>query len=262
LKKAALFILIFFIAVKAYAREPRIVSLAPNTTEILFALGLADCVVAVDRYSDYPEEAKNIKRLGDFNDPNIENLILLRPGYILVNTDMPADRRSYLEGLGVNIVKVSPKTVEGLLRDIERLGDLFNRRQKAFELTEDIKVRLKALPSGGKKNRPKVFIQLFDDPLITVSSFISDVIRLAGGENVASDIKEDTGLFSMEELIKRDPDVIIVIGFSSGSVIPSSVKAVRDNRMIRNINPDILLRPGPRVIDAIEALSKLFYEEN
>ena len=262
MKKAALFILIFFIAAKAYAREPRIVSLAPNTTEILFALGLADCVVAVDRYSDYPEEAKNIKRLGDFNDPSIEDLILLRPGYILVNTDMPADRRSYLEGLGVKIVKVSPKTVEGLFHDIERLGDLFNRRHKASELTEAIKVRLKALPADKGKNKPKVFIQLFDDPLVTASSFISDVIRLAGGENISSDIKEDAGLFSMEELIKRDPDIIIMIGFSSGSVIPASVRAVRDNRIIRNINPDILLRPGPRAIDAIEVLNKLFYEKN
>lgn len=262
MKKTVLLVLLFFVVAKAYAQEPRIISLAPNTTEILFALGLGDYVVAVDEYSDYPERVKDIKRVGNFNRPSVENIILLKPDYIMINTDMPSDRKAYLENLGIEIIKISPKTVEGLFRDIERLGDLFNKKEKALDLIEGSRNRLKVLPVSAIKNKPKVFVQLFDDPLVTISSFISDVIKLAGGENVASDIREDAGLFSMEELINRNPDIIIVIGFSSGSAIPSSVKAVRDNRIVEGMDPDILLRPGPRIIDAIEALNALFYEKN
>lgn len=233
-------------------------SLAPNTTEILFALGLGDSIVAVDEYSNYPEEAKNIERIGTFLNPNIEKMILLRPGYILTNTDMPHDKREYLETLGARIIKVSPLSVNGFLKDIENLGDIFNRREKAGLIIDDIKNRINALPVADK---PKVFVQLFDDPLVTVSSFIGDVIEAAGGKNIASDIKDDAGLFSMEELIYRDPDIIVAVGFSSEFKIPSSIKAVRGNRIIRDLDPDILLRPGPRIIDAIEALNRFFYEK-
>ncbi|MFH1854773.1 MAG: helical backbone metal receptor [Candidatus Omnitrophota bacterium] len=262
MKKPLFFILFLLITVNVYAQELRIVSLAPNTTEILFVLGLGDSVVGVDEYSDYPEEARYIQRVGSFDRPDIENIILLKPDYILVNTDMVSDKKVYLEGLGIKFVNISPKNIEGLCKDIEMLGNIFNKQQAAGNITGDIRRRLKALSMKEDKDRPKVFVQLFDDPLVTASSFIGDVIRVSGGKNVASDIKDDAGLFSMEELINRNPDIIIAIGFSSESKIPSSVKAVKNNSIIKDLDPDILLRPGPRIIDAIEALNRIFCEKS
>ena len=114
--------IILFIASPDRAEGYRIISLAPNTTEILFALGLGDSIVGVDEYSDYPAKAMAIESVGTFLRPNIERIILLRPDYILVNSDMDKDAAGYLEGLGVTIIKVAPENVEELCDKIEKIG--------------------------------------------------------------------------------------------------------------------------------------------
>ena len=104
------------------AGEYRIVSLAPSTTEILFALELGGSIVGVDEYSDYPREVRDIEHVGNFNKPNIERIILLRPGHILVNTDLDADLMDYLRARGIKIIKVSPKSVDELCGRMLTLG--------------------------------------------------------------------------------------------------------------------------------------------
>ena len=106
----------------------------------------------------------------------------------------------------------------------------------------------------------KVFVQLFDDPLVTASSFISDIIRLAGGENIALDMKDDAGIFSYEALIDRNPDIILLVGFSGNIGNFQSINAVRNKKVYKNLNPDLILRPGPRAAEAVEVLNKIFYE--
>ncbi|MBU1147584.1 MAG: ABC transporter substrate-binding protein [Candidatus Omnitrophica bacterium] len=245
--KKIIFLALFLLSVStAKAGEYRIISLAPNTTEILFSLGLGGSIVGVDEYSDYPREARDIKRVGNFNRPNVEKILLLRPEHILVNADLDADLMDYLKARGAKVIKVSPKSVDELYRKMLALGRIFNRENRASFIIEDIKRRIKELPVKRGAGRPKVFVQLFHDPLVTGSSFIGDVVRLAGGNNIAQDIKDDNGLFSPEVLLYRDPDIIVKAGFSKDS----------------DLNPDILLRPGPRIILAIEELHKIFYEQN
>ena len=239
---------------------PRIISLAPNTTEILFSLGLGDFIVGLDVFSNYPEEVKNIERIGTFNNPNMERIILLKPDYILVNSGLEKAREDYLTGLGIKVIKVSPKTIEGLYSDIKKLGVIFNKEENAKNIIQDMQTRIRNIPRAKKGGVPKVFVQLFDDPLVTVSSFVSDIIRLAGGENIASDIKDDAGLFSYEALIDRNPDIILAVGFSSNNDFPESINAVKNHRIYRDLNPDLVLRPGPRAVEAIEMLNRVFHE--
>ncbi len=256
-------IFLFFTLVFAdlgWAEGYRIVSLAPNTTEILFKLGLGKSIVAVDEYSNYPEEAKNIEKAGTFDKPDIEKIILLNPDYILVNAKFDTDKEVYLKKKGIKIIQVSPRTVESLCEDILKIGSLFNKEKEAAFIVNDINNRIKNLPRRSTGNRPKVFVQLFDDPLITVSSFVGDLIRLAGGENIAQDIKDDAGIFSIESLIDRNPDIIIVMGFSNKANFPKSINAVKNNRIYKDLNPDIFLRPGPRAIEAIEKFNRILYE--
>jgi len=262
LKRIVFLLLFLFIATISKADSYRIVSLAPSTTEILFTLGLGDSVVGIDEYSDYPSDVKSIDRIGNFARPNIEKIILLRPDYILVNTDIAKDTFSYLEDLGIKIIKVSPKSVDELCNEIEMLGATFGKENQAKSITQDIRSRIRKVSRSIEKDKPKVFIQLFDDPLVTVSFFIGDAIRLAGGENIAWDVKDHAGLFSVEQLIERNPDIIIAVGFSEGMLLPSSISAVKNNRIYKDMNPSILLRPGPRIIDAIEELNKIFYEKS
>jgi len=262
LKRIVFLILFLFIATVAKAEPYRIASLAPSTTEILFALGLGDSIVGIDEYSDYPSEAKSIDRIGTFARPNIEKIILLRPDCILVNTNLAKNTLDYLMSLGVNVIKVSPKNVDELCSDIEMLGARFGKENQAKSITQDIKLRIKKVSMRIGKDRPKVFVQLFDDPLVTVSFFIGDAIRLAGGENIAWDVKSEAGLFSVEQLIERNPDIIIAVGFSKDMLLPSSINAVKNNRIYKDINPNILLRPGPRIIEGIEELNRIFYEKD
>jgi iron complex transport system substrate-binding protein len=246
----------FLLAIACQAEAaPRIISLAPNTTEILFSIGMGDSIIGVDDFSDYPEEVNNIERLGTFNNPNMERIVLLKPDYILVNSGLEKNREDYLKSLGIKIIKISPRTMEGLYADIRELGVFFNKEKNAGDLIEDMRIRIADVSRNKKGAEPKVFIQLFDDPLVTVSSFISDVIRLAGGKNIASDIKDDAGIFSYETLIDRNPDIVLVIGFSESDNLPGSINAVRNKMIYKDLDPDIFLRPGPRSVEAIEKLS-------
>ncbi len=238
----------------------RIISLAPNTTEILFILGLGNSIVGLDNFSDYPEEVKTKERLGTFNNPNLERIILLKPDYILVNSGLGKAREDYFANLGIKIVKISPKTMEELYSDILRLGIIFNKEQRAKNILRDMRLRIENISRKRSGPSPKVFVQLFDDPLVTVSSFVSDIIRLAGGENVAWDIKNDSGIFSYEVLIDRNPDIILSVGFADKSDFPDSISAVKNNRIYRDLEPDLILRPGPRAVEAVEMLNRIFYE--
>jgi iron complex transport system substrate-binding protein len=150
--------------------------------------------------------------------------------------------------------------MEGLYSDIRKLGTIFNKEKNAEGLIKDMQSRIENVSKNKRGAGPKVFVQLFDDPLVTVSFFISDVIRLAGGKNIASDIKDDAGIFSYEALIDRNPDIILVLGFCGGDNFPESINAVKNKRIYRNLNPDLILRPGPRAAEAVEALNKVFYE--
>lgn len=262
MKKVIAFLFFLLIAARCNAAPYRIVSLAPNTTEILFALGLGDSIVGVDGYSDYPEAARAIEKVGTFDRPNMERIVMLAPDHVLLSSIADKDMIEYLEGLGMGIIEVSPDSVDELCSDIEMIGAVFGKESRASELVNDIKAAISSASRQTKPDRPRVFVQLFDDPLVTVSSYISDIIYLAGGKNIAWDIKDDAALFSYESLVQRDPEIVIIIGFSESSNLPESISAVRNNRIYRDIDPDVLLRPGPRTAGAIKQLNRIFYEKD
>jgi len=253
-------ILSLVIALRAEAAAPRIISLAPNTTEILFSIGLGDSIIGTDDFSNYPEKVRDVERLGTFNNPNIERIILLKPDYILVNSGLEKSIEDYLTGLGIKVIKISPKTIEDLYSDIKKLGVVFNKEEDAKNIIRGMQSRIKDISRTMEGRRPKVFVQLFDDPLVTVSSFISDIITLAGGENIALDMESDSGIFSYEALIDRNPDIILLVGFSGNASNFHSINAVKNKKVYKNLDPDLILRPGPRAVEAIEALNKIFYE--
>ncbi len=249
-------------ALNCEARDIRIVSLAPNITEMLFAIGMGDNIVGVDNYSNYPEAALVIRKVGTFFRPNMERIILLKPDYVFAHRDMSDDEGEYLRGLGVKVKSLSPGSIEEICDSIEELGQIFGKEREADEITAEIRNRIKLLQKDIKKEKPRVFIQLFDDPLITGAAFLGDVIEAAGGTNIAWDVRKDSGMFSYELLIKRNPDIVLIAGFSDVENLPASINAVKNKRVYGNLDLDILLRPGPRVLESVEALHRIFYEED
>ena len=251
----------------------RIVSLAPNITEILFRLGLDEEIVGVSIHCNFPEKAKSKVRVGSYISLDFEKITSLRPDLIIAtgagNTRDMVDR---LDKLGFYSYVIYPKNFDDILKSILHIGEVVNREKEAKRITEEMRKRsqrvielTKGLP------RPKVFIQIADAPIVTVGkgSFADDLIRLAGGENIAGKEKEVYPRFGMEEILKRSPEVIVISSMNPKGDYQKilqewnrwkTIPAVKNGR-IHLIDSDLLDRPSPRIIDGLEELARVLHPE-
>ncbi len=258
----------------AVEHKPRYISLAPSTTEILFALGLNEEIVGVSSYCNYPREAKSKAQVGDFSSPNIEKILSLRPDYVFCTGLEQAPAVIELKRQNLKVYVGDPKDVRELLESIREIGGIINKEKEAAGLTanmesqiSEITSRVKLIP-GDKKI--KVFLEIWHDPLITAGngSFVDHLITLAGGINIAADTKRPYSIFSPEEVIKRNPDCIIMAYMNSKSASKlagqrfgwQGINAVKNNRVYDDIDSDLLLRPGPRVVQGLQQLYNRMYQ--
>lgn len=259
-----------------YADEvkPRYISLAPSTTEILFALGLDEEIVAVSLFCDYPEKAKTKEKAGDFSQPNIEKILSLKPDYIFCTGLEQAQAILALKRLGLKVYVQDPKNLNELYATIKEIGNITLKNHQAEALIKDMQNRVDGISSKVKAipvdKRKKIFLEIWHDPLTTAGkgSFINDLIVLAGGVNIATDTKRPFSIFSAEEVIQRNPDCIVLAymdGSKPGQLMAKrfgweNINAVKNNRVFNDIVPELLLRPGPRVVEGIRELYKRLYE--
>ena len=191
----------------------RIVSLVPTVTEQLYLLGAGDKIVGVTVYCQRPPEAQTKEKVGTVIDANIEKIIELRPDLVIASplTDRKQIRK--LRGLELRVETFdAPTDFRGLCESFLTLSRLVGKEQKAEEVLERTKRELEAVKKRveGVANS-RVFVQIGANPLFTAdrASFINDLIECAGGINIASDAK--TGIYSREEVIKRNPDTILIV---------------------------------------------------
>jgi iron complex transport system substrate-binding protein len=251
----------------------KIVSLAPNITEILFSLGLDEEIVGVSIHCNFPEKAKNKVRVGSYISLDFEKIISLKPDLIIAtgagNTRDMVDR---LLKLGFQTYVIYPKNFEGILKSIDHIGQIVNRDREARAIIEGMKKRSqKVIELTKDLPRPKVFIQIGEAPIVTVGkgSFADDLIRIAGGENIAGEEKEVYPRFGMEEILKRSPEVIVISSMNPKGDYQKilqewnrwkTIPAVKNGR-IYLIDSDLLDRPSPRIIDGLEELARVLHPE-
>ena len=259
------------------AKTPqRIISLAPSNTEILFALGLGNKVVGVTEFCDYPEEAKAIEKVGGI-EPNLEKMVALNPDLVLAIGGSPAqvEKATEMEKLGLTVLVLEPGDIEGIMANIELVGRATDAEKEATELTAEMRKRFDDIIAKTEKadSRPKVFFELdATDPSKPYTpgpgSFIDALITLAGGSNIGAGAKMQWAQLSTEEIIAQDPE-IIVLGDANYGVTAEMVKgrpgwsvitAVRDSA-IYPIDDILISRPGPRIIDGLEALARIIHPE-
>lgn len=257
----------------------RIVSLAPSNTEVLFALGLGERVVGVTKYCDYPPEVLRLVRegritvVGGYADPSIERIVALKPDLVLAATTVQLKVVRLLEGKGLVVVALAPKSVEDILRDIRLVGKITCRVEEAEKLVEDMEARIKSVLEKVRHAtyRPRVYYEIWHNPLMSAGpgTWIDELIRLAGGENIFSDAKVKYPEVSSEAVIRRNPEVIIVkVGYMGGvakdeigrRVGWSVIDAVKNDR-IYEVDEDIVIRPGPRIVEGLEVLAKILHPE-
>lgn len=243
----------------------RIVSLAPHVTELVFAAGAGDRLVAVSDYSDFPEQAKQIPSIGSIFALDLERLLALKPDLVILwGTGNAKQLAKKLRGNKLVVFESEAHDYEDIASSIERIATLAGTdaagklsaqqfRQRLQQLREQYRLKAQEKPIT-------VFHQMVKSPLMTVNHehFISKMMQLCGGQNIFADLKEISSTITVEALLLANPEMIFSGGKTNGKLsnewtqLPS-LKAVK-NHAIYSINGDWLHRSGPRVLDASEQL--------
>jgi len=248
----------------------RIVSLTPANTEILFALGLKGRIVADTTYCDYPPEAKTLPHVGDSN-ISIEKVIAQKPDLVVASASASKKAIEQLERLGsrrIPVFAVDPKNMHEVYAAIRSIGQITGQTRQAEQVARSMQARVarvrKAVASA--RSRPRVLVVVQADPLWVVGSenFMDELIRLAGGENATRDAGPGYHAYSVERVVVRKPDVIL-IGHESAARIRSkpgwsNLPAVQRNALYAP-DPNKFSRPGPRLAEALEELARMLHPQ-
>jgi iron complex transport system substrate-binding protein len=248
----------------------RIVSLAPANTEIVFAIGAGDKLVAGTTYDDYPAEAKALPKVGDFNNPNIEKTASYSPDLVLAAGGIQDKLRTKLEALGMKVYVVDPKTYDGAIASIENVGRLAGAEEGAVQVGDKMTAAQRTVQTAvGDLPKATTFLEIYSKPLMTAGkdTFIDDMITIAGGENIGAQAGPGFPNFSTEVLVKADPQVYVA---DSGSMSkPGDIKqragfaaltAVKDGK-VYVIDDSTIARPGPRLAEGLLALARYIHPE-
>jgi iron complex transport system substrate-binding protein len=254
------------------ASEPqRIISLAPANTEILYALGLGDRVVGVTEYCNYPPEAAEKPKVGSFSDVDLEQVVGLEPDLVLATSLHTAVVVPALQERGIPVFVADPQTVPEVLETIRTIGHITGKDQTAEALTAQMQERIIAVQETIKDApRPRVFWELGPE-LYTAGpgSFLNDLIVMAGGENIAADADSPWPQLSLEAIVLKDPEIVMLADHNYGETAETvtqrsgwgNITAVREGRIIELTNDDIVSRPGPRIVEGLEFLARAFHPD-
>jgi len=254
----------------------RIVSLAPNITEILFALGLGGRIVGVTRYCDYPAQALQKEKIGGMVDPNLEKIQALRPDLIIGFRGNPLGILGKLRNLRFPVFVLDlGSSLDGLFQTIEKVGRVTRADGPAAAVVANLREKHQAVRQalGNSSKRPKVFLSVYGQGLWTcgAGSYLNDLLIQAGGLNIAGKTGRRWLQLNREQLINENPDVIIIMAkdkerFSqAGESFRADprlkdVRAVKDNN-IHLLDENVAGRFGPRLIDALEAVARILHPE-
>ena len=241
----------------------RVISLAPHTTELLYVAGGDEQVIGAVSFSDYPEKAKQLTRVGSYNKFDLETIVSLNPDLIVAwesgNTMSKIDE---VKKLGIKVFVNEPRTFDDIQKSIINLGKLLGTEEAAEKQADLFGVRLKALQEKNKnKSTVRVFYQVWNDPLFTINGdhLINRAIDLCGGDNVFKDLNVLSPQVSVEAVIEQDPDAIIA-GTGEGRSHWlgewkkwQAMKAVK-NQHLYAINADVIVRHTPRILQGAEML--------
>jgi iron complex transport system substrate-binding protein len=234
----------------------RIVSLAPHVTELLFAAGAGARIVGTVSYSDYPEAAKTIPRIGTYSEIDPERVLAMKPDLIVVWTNGNSAREiDTLRRLGIPVFHSEPRKLEDIPDSILRMGQLLGTEVSASAAAAQLRLKLAAL-TRQYANRPPVrmFYQVWDKPMYTLSGahILSEAIRLCGGTNIFAHLKATAPEVSVEGVLREDPEAIFATaeknyaGVNIWRPYPAMAAVRADN--LFTLDGDLLNRAGPRMI--------------
>ena len=267
---------VLMLLLSLFVAPHRIVSTAPAITEILFALGAGEQVVGDTTYCNYPEAAKTKAKIGGFSTPSVELILALNPDLVFMIDNRPDVAEKLQQSHRMDVVMVKTESVSGIYRSIQTIADKIGLSSNGKTLIQSIDKDIHANQAQAPAKRPKVLFVVGRTPgaiadLIVVGhgTYLSELIELAGGDNIAADAAIPYPHFSFEEMIHRDPDIIVDMGHD-GMVTEAEKLAVKQLwqkypflRAVKNdavfpISAEYFITPGPRVGQAVRDLRKIF----
>src|SRR5262245_4033617 len=270
-----LWLMLLFALALPTALPHRIVSVAPSITEILFALGAGDQVVGVTTYCNYPEAAKAKPKIGGYTSPSLEAILALRPDQVIMMKNRP-DVAQKLRQTGIDVTELQPENLAGVYEAIRVISEKIGVPAKGRSLVQSIQKELQDASAKTSGPKPKVLFivgrtpgTIADLTGVGPGSFLSELITLAGAENILADAVVAYPKVNMEEVIRRNPDVIIDMGHLE-MVSDSQKQAVKElwrkkypflqavqrDRLFA-ISADYFVTPSPRVVLAVRDIRKM-----
>lgn len=256
----------------------RVVALAPSITEIVYALGQQRRLKGVTRFSDYPEAARQLPRVGSYVHLDIERIAALKPDLCIgVKDGNPLSVVTRLQAMGIPFYAVHPVDLETVMQSIETIGDLLGASRAAAQTVTEMRKRIDRVKTivAAADSKPRVFVQIGVSPIVSVGSrtFIHQLITLAGGTNIAAG-STPYPRFSREQVILLAPDVMVISSMARATVFDrvkaewmqwSAIPAVR-NQAVFIAPTNIFDRPTPRLVEGLEQMArylhpKLFSEQ-
>lgn len=257
------FVALVLINTSLIAEPPyqRIVSLAPNFTEIVYAVGGEDRLVGTVAYSDYPEAAQSVTRVGNAMQVGLERLLSLQPDLVLVwDSGTPAHVQQQLRAHGFRLWVREPAGLEDIAAMIVELGELTGREEQAGYVAADYRDRLTLLRERyASQSTVRLFYQITDRPLMTInhSHLINEAIELCGGENVFAELSTLTPVVSQEAVYVAAPQLIVSGVYAGGENSLEWVDPALTNAATGFVSADLLHRATPRTLQGVEQLCKV-----
>ncbi len=251
----------------------RIVALAPSITEIVFALNAEDRLAGVTRFSDYPEAAHRIPKVGSYVHLDLEKIVSLAPDLcIAVKDGNPIGVIRRLEAVGIPVYAVDPRDIDSVIDTIVELGRIVDARPRAEALAADLRRRVDQVRSkaGKAPRKPKVFFQIGIAPIVSVGTetFIHELIELAGGKNLAAG-STPYPRFSREQVLAMAPEIFIITSMARGQTFKRvkseweqwpSMPAAKNGRILL-VDSNLFDRSSPRLVDGLEELARIIHPE-
>ncbi len=251
----------------------RIISLAPSITEILFALDINEEIVGITSFCDYPKAALSKPKIGGFVNPSIEKIVSLKPDLVIGIGEGNRRETIYrLGNLGLSVYCVNPKGFDGVMRTIQNIGEIVGRQDESEKIIRNMFGKMERIVTLTKPlPRPLVFFQVGYDPIVTVGrgTLGNDLIRLAGGRSISENESMNYPLYSIETIISKAPEIIIISSMERKRNYLNLVKkwqnwetipAVKRNA-IYVVNSNLVDRPTPRIVEGLEAMFRMIHPE-
>ncbi|MBZ2174539.1 ABC transporter substrate-binding protein [Schnuerera sp. xch1] len=251
-------------------KEPEnIVSLSPSTTELIYALGAGDKIVGVTDYDNYPPEVEDVPKVGGYVGPNVEMITAQNPDIIFVSPLSGKDEMESLENMNIPVVMLESTNIDQIYKSIKIISRITNTKQKGEEVAKEMQDKIKQI-NDTVQDLPtaKVFylVSLNGNWTAGKGTFIDEIINLAGGENIAEDV-DGWSKYSMEELVNKNPDVIITAAHAGDVKSLKTIEGYKDTKAVKNdnvfilSNDDLISRASNRIIFGLEEIAKFLHPE-